>query len=144
MLKAVVDTNVLVSGTILSRGHPFGILEAWRRSEFLLITSPEIIIEVEAVLRRPKISQKYRLTEDQIVRLLTALEQEAIVVSPPPLDPLPIIGPSDLKFLACAEVCSTDYLVTGDQALLNLKAFRGTRIADPSTFSAILVAARQS
>ena len=55
MLKAVVDTNVLVSGTILSRGNPYEILEAWRRNEFILVLSPDIISEAEAVFRRRKI-----------------------------------------------------------------------------------------
>ena len=82
VLRAVVDTNVFVSGTILSRGNPFEILEAWRRGEFILTTSREIVAEVEAVLRRPKIFRKYRLTEAQLTRLLNALEHEATVAAP--------------------------------------------------------------
>ncbi len=144
MLRAVVDTDVLVSGTMLSRGHPFEILESWRRGDFLLVTSREVVAEVEAVLRRPKILQRYRLTEEQIARLLITLEHDAIEVSPAPLGPIRGIESFDLKFLACAEAGSADYLVTGDRALLNLKAFGGARIVDPGTFAAILTAARYS
>lgn len=138
MLKAVVDTNVIVSGTIRSRGNPFEILETWRQSKFVLLISPEIVSEVEAVLRRPRIFKKYRLTEEQLTQLLKALNEEAEVVIPGPIGPLPGIGRSDLRFLACAEAGEADYLVTGDQALLNLKRHKGTRIVPPRAFIAIL------
>lgn len=144
MLKVVVDSNVLVSGTILSRGHPFEILEAWRRGEFVLVTSREMLAEVEAVLRRSKIFEKYRLTEDLVARLLVALEHDAMVVEAGPIVPLPDVEPHDVKFLACAEAGAADYLVTGDRALLKLRTFRETRIVDPATFTAIVDAARRS
>lgn len=144
MLKVVVDSNVLVSGTILSRGHPFEILEAWRRGEFILVTSREMLAEVEAVLRRPKIFEKYRLTEDLVARLLAAVEHDAIVAEAGPVVPLPDVEPHDVKFLSCAEAAAADYLVTGDRALLKLRTFRETRIVDPVTFTAILDAARRS
>ncbi|MGH7429019.1 MAG: putative toxin-antitoxin system toxin component, PIN family [Candidatus Methylomirabilaceae bacterium] len=144
MLKVVVDSNVLVSGTILSRGHPFEILEAWRRGEFILVTSREVLAEVEAVLRRPKIFEKYRLTEDLVARLLAALEHDAIIADAGPIVSLPDVEPHDVKFLVCAEAGVADYLVTGDLALLKLRAFRETRIVDPATFTAILDVARRS
>ena len=78
MLKAVVDTNVLVSGTILSRGNPYQVLEAWRRSQFILVLSPDIIAEIEAVLRRLKIFKKYGLSENLLARLVNALNAEAL------------------------------------------------------------------
>ena len=174
MLKAVIDTNVLVSGTILSRGNPFEILEAWRRYLFTLITSPEITSEVEAVLRRPMFYKQYGLTESLVSRLITVLNLEALAVNPEPqayapgfaaqllpgvqnihprayargalwygvnpkaISPLPGIEPADLKFLACAEAAAADYFVTGDRALLNLRAYKATRIVSPGIFLHIL------
>ncbi len=138
MLKAVVDTNVLVSGTILSRGNPFEILEAWRRYEFTLITSPEITTEVEAVLRRPMFYKEYGLTESLVSRLITVLNLEALAVNPKAISSLPGIEPADLKFLACAEAAAADYFVTGDRALLNLRAYNATLIVSPGIFLHIL------
>ena len=138
MLKVVVDTNVLVSGTILSRGNPFEILESWRRKEFALVLSAEIIAEIEAVLRRPKIFKKYALTETLIARLIAALDQEATTITPMPIDPIPNVEPADLKFLACAEASDADYLVTGDQGLLALKTHKRSRIVSPRAFLAFL------
>jgi putative PIN family toxin of toxin-antitoxin system len=138
VLKAVVDTNVIVSGTILSRGNPYEILEAWRRSQFILVLSPDIISEVESVLRRPKIFKKYRLTEALIVRLIDAFNVEAQVIHPGPIDPLPDIELADLKFLACADAGAADYLVTGDRALLNFKTYKAARIVFPRVFLTLL------
>lgn len=138
MLKAVVDSNVLVSGTILSRGNPYEILEAWRRSQFILVLSPDIIAEVEAVLRRPKIFKKYGLTESLLARLISALNLEALIIRPGPINPLPDIEPADLKFLACADASSADYLVTGDRALQNLKTYKAARIVSTRVFLTLL------
>jgi len=138
VLKAVIDTNVLVSGTILSRGNPFEILEAWRRYLFTLITSPEITSEVEAVLRRPMFYKKYGLTESLVSRLITVLNLEALAVNPKAISSLPGIEPADLKFLACAEAAAADYFVTGDRALLNLRAYKATHIVSPGIFLHIL------
>ncbi len=55
----VPDTNIFVSGTILSYGIPFEILRSWRRQEFILVTSEAIIAEIQRVLRYPRIRDKY-------------------------------------------------------------------------------------
>ncbi len=138
MLKAVVDTNVLVSGTILSRGNPYQVLEAWRRSQFILVLSPDIIAEIEAVLRRPKIFKKYGLNENLIARLVNALNAEALLIRPGPIEHLADVEAADLKFLACAYAGTADYLVTGDRALLQFKTYRDTRIVSPGVFLSLL------
>ena len=138
MLKAVVDTNIFVSGTILSRGNPYQVLEAWRRSQFILVLSPDIIAEIEAVLRRPKIFKKYGLTENLLARLVNTLNAEALVIQPGPIEHLADIEAADLKFLGCAYAGSADYLVTGDRALLQFKTYKATRIVSPGVFLSLL------
>ena len=138
MLKAVVDTNIIVSGTILSRGNPYQVLEAWRRSQFTLVLSPDIIAEIEAVLRRPKIFKKYGLTENLLARLVNTRNAEALVIQPGPIEHLADIEAADLKFLACAYAGAADYLVTGDRALLQFKTYKATRIISPGVFLSLL------
>jgi putative PIN family toxin of toxin-antitoxin system len=138
VLKVVVDTNVVVSGTILDRGNPYEILEAWRRQDFTLVLSAEIVSEIEAVLRRPKLFKKYALTETLVARLISAFEQDATTTSPVSIDPIPGIESADLKFLACAAACDADYFVTGDQKPLDLETHKGTRIVSPRAFLTIL------
>ncbi len=138
MLKAVVDTNVFVSGTILSRGNPYQVLEAWRRSQFILVLSPDIIAEIEAVLRRPNIFKKYGLTENLLARLVNTLNAEALVIQPGPIEHLADIEAADLKFLGCAYAGAADYLVTGDRALIQFKTYKATRIVSPGVFLSLL------
>lgn len=138
MLKAVVDTNVLVSGTILSRGNPYQVLEAWRRSQFILVLSSDIIAEIGAVFRCPKIVKKYGLTENLLARLVIALNAEALLTRPGPIEHLADIEAADLKFLACAYAGAADYLVTGDRALLQFKTYRDTRIVSSGVFLSLI------
>jgi len=51
MTRAVVDTNVLVSGVIASHSAPRRILEAWHAGRFTLVASEATIAEVMGVLR---------------------------------------------------------------------------------------------
>jgi len=138
VLKAVVDTNIFVSGTILSRGNPYQVLEAWRRSQFILVLLPDIIAEIEAVLRRPNIFKKYGLTENLLARLVNTLNAEALVIQPGPIEHLADIKAADLKFLGCAYAGAADYLVTGDRALLQFKTYKATRIVSPGVFLSLL------
>ncbi len=138
MLKAVVDTNIIVSGTILSRGNPYQVLEAWRRSQFILVLLLDIIAEIEAVLRRPNIFKKYGLTENLLASLVNALNAEALVIQPGPIEHLSDIEAADLKFLGCACAGAADYLVTGDRALFQFKTYKATRIVSPGVFLSLL------
>jgi uncharacterized protein len=46
--------------------------------------------------------------------------------------------PEDNKFLACAQEGKADYLVTGDDDLLNIKSHEGTLIVPPAAFLSVL------
>jgi len=135
VLKAVVDTNIFVSGTILSRGNPYQVLEAWRRSQFILVLLPDIIAEIEAVLRRPNIFKKYGLTENLLARLVNTLNAEALVIQPGPIEHLADIKAADLKFLGCAYAGAADYLVAIEPSF-NLKPTKPP-VSSPLAFSSL-------
>ncbi|MGH7790798.1 MAG: putative toxin-antitoxin system toxin component, PIN family, partial [Thermodesulfobacteriota bacterium] len=78
MLRTVLDTNVIVSGTIGNSGSPFIILEAWRKGRFILITSQTLIDEVERVFRYPRIQKKYHITEKQVTNVIKNLRNYSI------------------------------------------------------------------
>lgn len=134
LLRVVLDTNVYVSGTILSRGTPFEILEAWRRQAYILVTSETIIAEIERVLRYPRIRDRYTVSERDIERLVESLRADALVV---PGD-CKVSGvspdPDDDKFLACALEAQADCIVTGDLDLLGLGQYQGTDVLKPHEF----------
>lgn len=142
MLKAVLDTNVIVSGTIVKRGVPYRLLTAWRGREWNLVTSPQILREVQQVLGLPKISGRYGLTGQDITDLIGLFEHRATVVPGHLKIARTARDPEDDHILACAKEGQADYIVSRDQDLLSLERYEAIPIITPAAFAAILRTAR--
>jgi putative PIN family toxin of toxin-antitoxin system len=52
-VRAVIDTNVLLSG-LLWRGTPHALIEQIRAGAFTLISSPALLAELGEIIQRPK------------------------------------------------------------------------------------------
>jgi len=61
------------------------------------------------------------------------------VVLPPKLDAPICRDPTDDNILACSLAAGTDYLVTGDADLLDLRSFQNTLIISPRDFESLFV-----
>ena len=134
MLKAVIDTNQFVSSLISKQGPSAQLIDRWREQRFILVTSPEIIAEIQRVLKYPHISKKYKLSKSDAQSLLTLIEHEAVVI--PKLPAVHVIkdDPDDDKFLACAFAARTEYIVSGDQHLLSLGSYKSISIVTVKEF----------
>ncbi len=53
-LRVVLDTNVLVAASRSSRGASFALLRLLRAGRFALLASVPLLLEYEAVLKRPE------------------------------------------------------------------------------------------
>ena len=128
-MKIVFDTNVLIAA-FLSEGVCFKLLLRARKKEYDLILSPDIIGEFEGVLLR-----KFSLSQSELsdVRNLLAEAISEMCSEVDPIDPTSR-DPDDDKILACALATKADYLVTGDEDLLVIKQFDGTKILAPRDF----------
>ena len=119
--RSTVDTNLFVSG-LISRGAPKQLLDGWDRGDFLLVLSKSMAAEVRDVVRRPRIRDKYQLTDAQIERLEQGIDRLAEVLIE--LQPLPagllVRDPKDIHVLQTALTGQVDYLITGDGDLLDL------------------------
>jgi len=133
-LRVVLDTNVYVSGTILSRGASFEILEAWRRQAYTLFTSEAIIAEIERVLHYPHIRDRYAVREQDVARLAASLRADAVVVAGVCKVGGVSSDPDDDKFLACALEAQAGCIVTGDADLLSLGRYQGIDVLRPREF----------
>ncbi len=142
MTKAVLDTNVVVSGTISPRGIPCKILKAWENNKFAHITSRKIIKEVTKVLHYPKIQKTYHLTEPDIKNVRNSLFYDTQVVEGTYKVKKIKEDPADNKFLEAAIEGKADFIVTGDKHLLRLKDFQGIEIVSPQLFLNILESKR--
>ena len=52
MIRAVLDTNVLLASLLSRRGAAFEIMERLRRGEWRLVLSNHLLLEYEEVLKR--------------------------------------------------------------------------------------------
>lgn len=128
-MRAVFDTNVLVAAFV-AEGICSKLLMRGRKKQFHLIVCPVILQEFGRVL-----TKKFSATRNE-ARSALLIVSEAIhsVVRPTPLGQPVCRDPDDDAILACALEAKVDYLVTGDEDLLELKAFKGIRIVTPRDF----------
>mgnify|MGYP001607869422 FL=1 len=137
-IRAVIDTNILVSGIISPKGAPRKILDLARKEVFKVVTSISINHETLNVLHRACIYTKYNLTEeiiDDVSAFMyegTVLTEDQYALSRVKKDP------EDNKFIACALEGEADYIVSGDAHLLGLKHYRGIQIVDARGFLKII------
>lgn len=137
MLKAVLDTNLLISALLSPSGTVAALLNLWHdERRFELVISAAILDEIEAVLGRPRLAARFAVLPDRRRELIETLRMVATVVSPTAVVPVAVRDPKDIPILATA-LSHADYLVTGDNDLLVLDgdpALGPLRIVTPRAF----------
>jgi uncharacterized protein len=134
-VRAVIDTNVLVSG-LLWRGAPHALIEQVRAGALTLISSPALLAEFGEVIERPKFQPTLARAGLRPERLLAELRRLAEIVDPPPL-PAPVSRDrTDDAVLALAVVSQADLIISGDADLLTLGAYAGIAIVDAAKAAA--------
>lgn len=126
----VLDTNVIVSAALFPDSVPRKAYEkAFKTGN--VITSDSTFEEVQEVMLRKKFD-KYTSLEDRMTFLLNfSLRTKSI--------PINIIitdcsDPKDNKFLELAVSGNADYIISGDDDLLQLNPFRGIPVITPQEF----------
>lgn len=133
-IRAVVDTNLFISGIFAKDTLSSKLQDLWINQDFILITSIEIIKEVSRVLYYPRIQEKFKPKEDTIRRFFRLIFRKAIIAKDIyKTDRIPD-DPTDNKFLACALEKKADYIVSRDPHLRNIKHYHGIQIIDATTF----------
>ena len=128
-MKIVLDTNVLISGILFS-GPPARILRGWRKDQFQLVLSEEILDEylrVAAILQ-----DKYPTIDIESPVRLIAQHSEFVVAHELPENVC--TDPDDDKFLACALAAGGVLVVSGDKALQNASGYQGIHVMSPRRF----------
>ena len=119
MIRAVLDTNLLVS-YLLTRRPPIAtvIEEHLLEERFALLTGAVLLEELDRVLRYPRL-QRYYTAEDRrrYVALLAVLGE---VVDLPESVPRICRDPDDDWVISCAVAGEAGVIVSGDRDLLAL------------------------
>jgi len=130
-VRAIIDTNVLVSG-FFWHSAPHSLLERVRSGEVTLIITPALLAELAYVISRPKFDSILLRSNTSREGTLDELRRLAEVVEAPPL-PQPVCrDPDDDEVLAAAIAGQVDLIVSGDNDLLCLKQFQNIPILSPA------------
>lgn len=137
MTRIVIDTNILVSAILTPKGNPAKILKLILQGKLNLIISPAILEETRQVFNYPKLvklMKKNKITRKEVYDFLGKMSKVA-VITPGKLeiDAIPD-DPADNKILACAVEGKADYIISGDQHLINLKSYGKIKILTPSQY----------
>jgi putative PIN family toxin of toxin-antitoxin system len=136
-MRAVVDTNILVRAIIKPLGTVGPVLSRLRDNHYTLLYAQSLLAELVDVLNRPRIRDKYGLSDEDIktVIALILLRGEAVM----PQRRIEICrDPKDDKLLEVAVAGSADVIVSGDEDLLVPNPFENIPIITPRTFLEML------
>jgi len=140
VISAVLDTNTIVSATIVPHGLPAQLLQTGRSQRFRWITSMVIIDEVTRTLHRPRIQRKYPVSSADVDRMRELLERETFVSRISAQVQGVATHPEDDLIVATAVSAQADYLVTGDLQLQRLGSYQAVTIVSPRRFLEVLAA----
>lgn len=135
MIRAVIDTNLIVSYLLTQSATLSRLIDHWEQGHFVYVISPALLRELREVVYRPRLRQHMRLDPGI---LLEVIEADAEIIA----GDLVLTGvcrdPKDDPFIACAVEGQAAYLVTGDHDLLDLGAYEGVRMIRAYDFGQLL------
>jgi putative PIN family toxin of toxin-antitoxin system len=123
-----LDTNLLVS-YLLTHRPPIAQAEPLAgsalldhhlaRDDFVLVTAPEMLEELDRVLTYAKLQRYY--TDEERTRLVALVMALSEIVDLPESIPRICRDPDDDRLIACAIVGEADVIISGDNDLLALE-----------------------
>jgi putative PIN family toxin of toxin-antitoxin system len=136
-MRAVFDTNLFVSYLLSHRPPIATLLDVHlAQDNFMLLTAPPLLLELERVLDYPKLKRYY--AEEEKKRFLALLGAVSKIVALPEAIPSISRDPDDDWVIACAVVGKADFIVSGDKDLLELDQIDEIKILTPAQFLEIL------
>lgn len=133
MIRAVIDTNVLVSGLISPAGNEALLILAVTQGRVEPCFSPAILEEYSAVLLRPK----FGFSANEVECLLRVLHQNGVSFDPT-VCPHVSDDPDDDKFIACALSSLAEFLVTGNERHFPQEYLVPTKVVNAAEFLQIV------
>ena len=139
-MKAVFDTNIVVSALVFRQGRLTWLREAWKLGAVVPVVSRSTVEELVRVLGYPK----FRLSpEDRNELLGDYLPDAEIIEREPQEDDFPDCrDPEDRPFLALASAAGADALVSGDEHLLSLAGSFAFDIVRPTDLRRLVMVRR--
>ena len=134
----VLDTNIIISSLLSSKGAPAEIIRRWEGEEFEVVTSLPLLQELQRALTYEQVTRYLKQSQEQIDAFVKRLGVAATLVEPPEDLDAVADDPDDNRVLECAVAGGASFIVTGDAHLLNLGNYQGIAILRPRDFLSVL------
>lgn len=134
-MRVVADTNILIAG-LLWRGLSHRLIRLAEAKAITLCATEETIEELRGVLGRPKFHAKLQERHTTVSTVVLALI--SLVTLVPVMANVHVVeaDPDDNIFIACALAAGANYIVSGDDHLLQLEEHQGIPIVTVREFLA--------
>ena len=130
-MRAVVDTNVLLSAFIKRQSRAGRVLEYVQQGRLTPLYTAAMLDELLDVFSRPHIQRRYNIDATAIEALFSLLQ----AVGEPVIPRVQVVDcrdPKDNKFLEAALAGRADCIISGDDDLHVLHPWRGIEILNPA------------
>lgn len=107
MMRAVIDTNVIISALLKPGSKPGRIIEMVLEGKINAVVSRDMLGEYKRVVYR----RKFSFTQEQIDTVLVLFDKAVLELPLPGQD---TVNADDAVFLAAAIAGGADYLITGN------------------------------
>ena len=131
-LRAVVDTNLVVSGLGWA-GPPGQVLDAAVDGRFILVTSVALLDELRAVLARSKLADRFPAPDDVADRLA----EMSVLTDPQPTARV-LADQADNRLVEAAHAGGADLIVTGDRLVADADPIGRIRVVTAAEFLMLL------
>jgi putative PIN family toxin of toxin-antitoxin system len=121
---------------------PAEIIKAAEQYRVSILTSEEIVTEVNQVLTYPKLKKTYQAERLRREDLIETVLKIAKFVKVTKKIKLVKEHPADDKFIECAFAAGADYIVSGDNHLLKVACYKKTQIVSVNEFLQLIEAKR--
>ncbi len=133
MIRAVLDTNIIVSG-LLWGGLPGLVFQAARDELFVAILTESLLSETINVLARDKFAEQLAARQINLATLTMQYRAAAEIVEAADVPTGVVRDPKDVMVLACAVGGKADCIVSGDKDLLTLVSYEQIPILTTAQF----------
>jgi putative PIN family toxin of toxin-antitoxin system len=130
-VRAVVDTNVVVSRFLSLSGNPALILALWEKGLFELVLTEAILAEYERVLAYDQVRSRHGMHAEEIGQIIADFRTFAVMIEPGEAIDVIADDPSDNRFLeavstssAATHTCSGSGNFGASRSLLRLHSCR--------------------
>lgn len=125
-MKIVFDTNVLISATLWDYSVSHKLLIKLIKKEIQIFSTLEILQEYKDAVMRD-----FHYSEDKVNEIIAKLSNFLNIVKPEIKFDIIKDDPDDNKILECAIASNSEYILSYDKHLLNLKGFQEIKIIKP-------------